>query len=207
VRALVVGAGGLGGPIAIALADARVDVTVVDDDVIELSNLHRQIQFGMGDLGKPKAAVLAERIGARGVGARFTPDTADDLAHGADLLVDGSDDPATKFLVADHARTHARAYVIAAALRYGGNIFAGAPGSACYRCLFEDPPDEAPTCGDSGVLGPLVGWVGGVAAERALHLLRDRDRSLAGTLWFLDDLRTSSPREITLARRASCVCA
>jgi molybdopterin/thiamine biosynthesis adenylyltransferase len=209
VRAIVVGAGGLGGPIAIALAAAHVDVTVVDDDVIELSNLHRQIQFGTSDLGKPKAAVLADRIGGRGVRARFTAETADQLAHGADVLVDGSDDPATKFLVADHARAHARPYIIAAALRYGGNVFAGAPGSACYRCLFEDPPDDAPTCGDSGVLGPLVGWVGGVAADRALRLLRDprRDPPIAGTLWVLDDFRTSSPREITLSRRASCICA
>jgi molybdopterin/thiamine biosynthesis adenylyltransferase len=205
VRALVVGAGGLGGPIAIALAAAHIDVTVVDDDVIELSNLHRQIQFGMGDLGKPKASVLAERIGGRGVVARFTAATAEELARDADLLVDGSDNPATKFLVADHARTHGRRHIIAAALRYGGNVFAGAPGSACYRCLFEDPPDDAPTCGDSGVLGPLVGWVGGIAADRALHLLRDR--SIAGTLWVLDDLRTTSPRVLTLSRRASCICA
>src|SRR5947207_1111336 len=83
-----------------------------------------------------------ERLAGRGVRARCTAETADELAHGADVLVDGSDDPATKFLVADHARAHARPYVIAAALRYGGNVFAGAPGSACYRCLFEDPPDD-----------------------------------------------------------------
>src|SRR5690606_36945028 len=121
----------------------------------------------MADLGAPKAVALAARIGdcARGVVGRFTADTADALAGEADLVVDGSDDPATKFLVADWARARGRPYVIAAALRYGGNVFASARGAACYRCLFEDPPDDAPTCGDAGVLGPLVGWIGGVAAE------------------------------------------
>lgn len=207
MRALVVGAGGLGGPIAIALASGGADITIVDGDVVELSNLHRQVQFGMADLGVPKATALAARIGAnaRGVVGRFTIDTADALARDADLVVDGSDDPPTKFLVADRALAHEKPYVIAAALRYGGNVFTGAPSAACYRCLFEDPPDDAPTCGDSGVLGPLVGWVGGVAAQRALRLAAG-DRTVAGTIWVLDDLRRGAARELAIARRAGCRC-
>ena len=207
MRVVVVGAGGLGGPIALALASRGAQVTIVDDDLVELSNLHRQIQFGMSDLGTPKALALAARIGpgARGVVGRFTEATAGELASDCDLVVDGSDDPATKFLVADRARARGTPYVIAAALRYGGNVFASATGASCYRCLFEDPPDDAPTCGDSGVLGPLVGWVGGVAADRALRLVGG-ETSLAGTIWVLEDLRRGGPRELAIARRTGCVC-
>ncbi|HUQ05744.1 MAG TPA: ThiF family adenylyltransferase [Kofleriaceae bacterium] len=213
MRAVVVGAGGLGGPIAIALAGGGVDVVIVDADVVELSNLHRQVQFGMADLRMPKAIALAARIGptARGVVGRFDPTTADELLREADLVVDGSDDPPTKFLVADSARARGIPYVIASALRYGGNVFASARDAACYRCLFEDAParDEAPTCGDSGVLGPLVGWVGGVAAERALRLMVGDSHgaaNVAATIWVLDDLRRGRPRELAIARRPGCVC-
>ncbi len=207
MRACVVGAGGLGGPMAIALADGGVEVTVLDGDVVELSNLHRQVHFTMADLGAPKATALAGRIGARarGLVERFTADRADALAGDADLLVDGSDDPATKFLVADWARARGRPYAIAAALRYGGNVFTGAGDAACYRCLFEEPPDDAPTCGDAGVLGPLVGWIGGVAAERALRLAAG-DATVAGRIWVLDDLRRGGPRELAITRRPGCRC-
>lgn len=211
-RIAVIGAGGLGGPIALAVAAAGAEVTVCDPDTVELSNLHRQIQFSTDDLGRPKAAALVARIEASGGRAvalveRFTAETAASIASDCDLLVDGSDDPATKFLVADWARTHGRPYVIAAALRYGGNVFASAPGAACYRCLFEDVPDDAPTCADAGVLGPLVGWIGGVAATRALRLAAG-ERTLAGTIWVLDDLRGERPaRELHLTQRPGCPCA
>jgi len=93
--------------------------------------------------------------------------------------------------------------VIAAALRYGGNAFAGAPGVACYRCLFEAPV-EAPTCADAGVLGPVVGAIGGLAAALGLALLAG-DRSIAGALYVFDDLRRASdPRIVRFAPRAGC---
>lgn len=212
MRVTVVGAGGLGGPIALAAAAAGAEVTICDGDVVEVSNLHRQVQFDGGDLGRPKALALAERIArsgghARAVTGRWDADHADELGAGCDVIVDGCDDPATKFAVADWARRRGRAHVIAAALRYGGNVFASAPGAACYRCLFEDVPDEAPTCGDSGVLGPLVGWVGGVAADRALRLAGG-ETALAGTIWVLDDLRRGGrARELALSRRVGCACA
>ncbi len=211
MRIVVVGAGGLGGPIAMATGAAGADVTIVDPDVVELSNLHRQVQFGGDDLGAPKATALAAKIvgrggRARGRAARFEPGNADQLAADCDVIVDGSDDPRTKFVVADWARARRRAHVIAAAVRYGGNVFTSAPGAACYRCLFEDPPDEAPTCGEAGVLGPLVGWVGGIAATRALRL-GGGDPAVAGTIWIVDDLRTGkAARELTLARRHGCAC-
>lgn len=208
LRATIVGAGGLGGPLAISLGAAGVELTIADHDHVELSNLHRQIQFTTMDLDQPKAARLAGLVVARGgiarsVAARWTADTADELGGDAEVVVDASDDPVTKFAVADWAVANGRCYVIAAALRYGGNVMAGAPGVGCYRCLFEAPVD-APTCADAGVLGPAVGAIGGIAAAVALGLARG-DRSLAGALLVFEDLRRAAdPRVVRFAPRPGC---
>jgi molybdopterin-synthase adenylyltransferase len=208
LRATIVGAGGLGGPLALSLAAGGLELVIADDDRVELSNLHRQIQFTSEDLGRAKAPRLAEVVVARGgvargVAMRWTAQTADELGADADVVVDASDDPDTKFSVADWAVASGRCYVIASALRYGGNVMAGAPGVACYRCLFEEPV-EAPSCADAGVLGPVVGAIGGVAAAVALALARG-DRALAGALLVFDDLRRSAdPRIVRFAPRAGC---
>ena len=208
LRATIVGAGGLGGPIAISLGAAGVELTIADHDHVELSNLHRQIQFTSMDLDQPKAARLADVVvaqggAARGLAARWSADTADQLGAGADVVIDASDDPITKFAVADWAVANGRCYVIAAALRYGGNVMAGAPGVGCYRCLFEEPID-APTCADAGVLGPTVAAIGGVAAAVALALARG-DRTLIGALFVFEDLRrTADPRVVRFAPRPGC---
>jgi adenylyltransferase/sulfurtransferase len=208
LRATIVGAGGLGGPLAISLGAAGLELVIADHDSVELSNLHRQIQFTNVDLDQPKAVRLAglvvSRGGvARGVTSRWTADTADELGADADVVVDASDDPATKFAVADWAVASGRCYVIASALRYGGNLMTGAPGVACFRCLFEEPID-APSCADAGVLGPVVGAIGGVAAAVALVLARG-DRALAGALLVFDDLRRNTdPRIVRFAPRAGC---
>ena len=207
-RTLIVGAGGLGGPIAFALGAAKHELTIVDHDAVEVSNLHRQIQFTAADLGEPKAARLAGAVVARGGTARsvvqpWTPEAADELGGDVDLIVDASDHPATKFGVADWAVANGRCYVIAAALRYGGNVFAGAPGVGCYRCLFEEPAD-APTCAEAGVLGPVVGAIGGIAAAIALGLANG-DRTYAGALIAFDDLRKlAEPRVVRFAPRRDC---
>jgi molybdopterin/thiamine biosynthesis adenylyltransferase len=109
----------------------------------------------------------------------------------------------TKFAVADWAVRTGRPYVIAAAVRYGGNALAGAPGYACYRCLFEEPIDAA-TCQAAGVLGPVVGAIGGVASALAIGLARG-DRSHAGSIFVFDDLRRSQePRIVRFAPRPGC---
>ena len=207
LRATLIGAGGLGGPLALSLAAAGIELVIVDPDVVELSNLHRQLQFTTQDLGQPKATRLASLVvarggTARGVVARWRPEDAAEHTEDADLLVDASDDPETKFAAADWAVANGRTYVIASALRYGGNAMAGAPGAACYRCLFEEP-GEAPTCADAGVLGPVVGAIGGLAAALAIGLVRGDPRH-AGTLVAIDDLRTGAPRFIRLSPRPGC---
>ncbi|CAN5877335.1 molybdopterin-synthase adenylyltransferase MoeB [soil metagenome] len=207
-RVTLVGAGGLGGPIGVSLGAAGIEITVVDHDIVELSNLHRQVQFTADDIGAPKAEKLAALINGRGGVAKahvakWVAERADELGGDCDLVVDGSDDPVTKFAVADWAVANGRQYVIAAALQYGGNVLAGAPGSACYRCLFEEPVD-APTCAEAGVLGPVVGAVGGVAAALALALLGG-ERMYAGALLAFDDLRkVPEPRVVRFAPRPDC---
>ena len=210
VRATVIGAGGLGGPVALALGAAGIELTIVDPDVVEVSNLHRQIQFTDADLGQPKApalAALVERRGgrARGYQTAWRSDDADELSGDADLLVDGSDDPATKFAVADWAVANGRRYVIAAAVRFGGNVVRGLPGTACYRCLFEEPVVAA-TCSEAGVLGPIVGAIGGVAAAVALSLARgERARDPLGLVYAFEDLRLAAdPRIVRFLPRAGC---
>jgi adenylyltransferase/sulfurtransferase len=205
----IVGAGGLGGPIAFACAASGARITVCDPDRVELSNLQRQIQFATVDIGRPKADTLAFAVRARGgtaraINERFTADTAVSIAGDADVLVDASDDPATKFAVADWAVANRRPYVIAAAIQHEGSVMIGAPGAACYRCLFEEPPAEAPTCGDAGVLGSTVGAIGGVAAAAALALAGDTPAG-DSSLYVFDDLRLEfSPRVVRFARRADC---
>lgn len=207
-RITLVGAGGLGGPIAFSLAAAGIELAIVDHDNVELSNLHRQLQFTSADLGHPKATRLAGAIVANGGTAKphvakWTAEHADELGGDCDLIVDASDDPPTKFAVADWAVANGRQYVIASALRYGGNVMAGAPGVACYRCLFEDPVD-APTCAEAGVLGPVVGAIGGIASAIALGLANG-DRTYAGALLAFDDLRrVSEPRIVRFAARPDC---
>jgi molybdopterin-synthase adenylyltransferase len=213
IRATIVGAGGLGGPIALALGAAGIELSIFDHDVVELSNLHRQIQFTAADIGKSKAEQLAALVAARGGKARGiamrwrAPDDDSELAERtreSDLVIDASDDPTTKFAVSDWAVANGRQYVIAAALRYGGNVMAGVPGVACYRCLFEEPQTDGPSCADSGVLGPVVGAIGGVAAAIALGLARGQ-RNLAGALLVFDDLRTvAEPRIVRFAPRPDC---
>jgi len=212
-HALIVGAGGLGGPVAYALAAAGVRLTVCDDDRVDLSNLQRQVQFTIYDVGWPKADALAAALARRGATAvrtlarRFDAASAAELAGDAAVLIDGSDDPATKFAVADWAVAAGRAHVVAGVLRWGGTVFAGQPGSACYRCLFEEPPDDAPTCADAGVIGAACAVIGGLAAEAALDLLTGGATAAAraGSATVVDDLRRGlAPRQVRIHPRPGC---
>jgi adenylyltransferase/sulfurtransferase len=208
VDALIVGAGGLGGPLVYALGAAGWRLRVCDDDVVDLSNLQRQVQFTTADVGRTKAEALADEARRRGIAleavrARFDLATAEALAGDARVLIDGSDDPATKLAVGDWAVAHGRAHVIAGVLRWGGTVFAGAPGSACFRCLFEDAPGEgeAPSCADAGVVGAACAVIGGLAAEVALDVAAH-----AGSILVVDDLRKGGwpPRRVRFERRLGC---
>jgi molybdopterin/thiamine biosynthesis adenylyltransferase len=211
--ALLVGVGGLGSSIAIALARAGVGTLgVADDDEVETSNLHRQILFTEADVGLPKTTVAARAVaawaGASPVrvvvhGARLLPGNAVDLVSRYDVVVEGSDNFATKFLTADACAIAKVAVVHGAAVKWLGTAFAVGPyGRPCYRCLFEDLPREhAPGCSEAGVLGPVVGIVGAVQADLALAMLHGR--SVAGTLVTFDG-KSDRMRRRVLAWRPSC---
>jgi molybdopterin/thiamine biosynthesis adenylyltransferase len=210
-RVLVVGVGGLGCPGALALALAGVGhLGLCDDDVVERTNLHRQILFDDADVGEPKldAAGRALKRAAPGVVVelhreRLTPASAARLVSGYDVVVEGSDNFATKFLVADACVLASVAVVHGAAVRWHGTALAvAAGGRPCYRCLFEDlPRDHAPGCSEAGVLGPAVGVVGALQADLALSLLSGH--AAGGTLATFDG-KTDLLRRRVIAPRPDC---
>ena len=210
-RVLVVGVGGLGCPAAMALARAGVGtIGIADDDVVEASNLHRQILFREEDVGKLKVEAAASGL-LRLVPdlrierhfSRLLPNNAVELASRYDVIVEGSDNFPTKFLAADASRIARKPIVHAAAVRWHGTALAVGPnGGPCYRCLFEDlPRGNAPSCGEAGVIGPMVGVVAAVQADFALSILRGED--VIGTLFTFDG-KTLESRRRPLPRRRGC---
>ena len=180
-RVLVVGVGGLGCPAALALARGGVtSLALVDDDAVDVTNLHRQVLFGEGDVGRLKVEVAARAlseiapcIDVRAHATRLLPDNAVELARSCDLVVEGSDNFATKFLTSDACAIARVPVVHAAAVRWYGTAFAVGPrGAPCYRCLFEDFPEgDAPNCAEAGVVGPMVGVIGALEADLALSIV------------------------------------
>ncbi len=218
-RVLVVGAGGLAAPVVLVLAHAGIGtIGIVDDDEVEITNLHRQILFRESDVGRPKHEALSEAI-ARENGSihvelhptRFLPSNAMDLASMYDVVIEGSDNFPTKFLTADACRLAAKPVVHASALRWIGTVLAVGPaGRPCYRCLFEDiPRGDAPSCATAGVIGPVVGVVGALQADLALRIVDLSTKSHPEGAPFGElvtfDGKTEELRRRRVAPRSSCV--
>jgi molybdopterin/thiamine biosynthesis adenylyltransferase len=210
-RAVCIGIGGLGCPAALALARAGVGtIGLCDDDIIERSNLHRQILFCDSDVGKSKLVVAARALREAVPGLqvnthekRLSPAGAMDLVREYDIVLEGSDNFATKFLTADACALAGVPVVHASAVRWIGTVLAvGARGRPCYRCVFEDAPtDGVPNCAEAGVMGPVVGVVAAVQVDLALALLDGRGGG--GTLVAFEG-RTDSLRRHAVASRADC---
>jgi molybdopterin/thiamine biosynthesis adenylyltransferase len=209
---LVIGVGGLGCPALMALGRSGVGtIGLCDDDSVELTNLHRQILFREADVGTPKVAAAARAIAAMGErvevvthATRLLPDNAAELVAGYDVVLEGSDNFATKFLAADACALAGVPVVHAAAVRWVGTALAvGARGRPCYRCLFEDLPSgpDAPNCAEAGVMGPVVGVIAAWQVELALAIIDGRD--VAGELVTFDG-RTEVLRRRTLLARPGC---
>jgi adenylyltransferase/sulfurtransferase len=209
-RVLVVGAGGLGSPVLRLLATSGVEhITVIDDDMVDESNLHRQTLYTSSDVGLSKiertARVLRElspELSVRVVEGRFVPGTAMELLSDHTMVVEGADNLATKFLVADAAHLSGVPAVQAGAVRWAGWTFCALPDSACLRCIFEDiPRDRIETCAEAGVVGPVVGVLGGLEAALVFRLLRGERPG--GELWHYDALK-GALRKTFVRRRSDC---
>lgn len=213
-RVAVVGCGGLGVPAAWTLAlGGQRQFRLIDADVVELSNLHRQVLYTTHDMGQSKAEALARLLRTRfdadvqTVAARLDAENAEGLLADCDAALEGSDDASAKFAVNDwaSAKPRTRTAVIAAAIGRRGQWFAVTPQSSCYRCLFESPPptEALATCAIAGVLGPVTGQVGGHAARALLHALAGQPDAAIGALLRL------SPRGLlrtVVAPATDCIC-
>ena len=213
-RVLVVGAGGLGSPVALYLAAAGVGTLgVVDFDRVDESNLQRQVLFGDSDIGQPKTEAAGSRISDLNphvhvelFGERLTSANALGVMRGFDMVVDGSDNFPTRYLVNDAAVIVGIPDIYGSIHRFEGqaSVF-GVAGGPCYRCLFRDPPPPGaiPNCAEAGVLGVLPGLVGTIQATEALKLILGVGESLAGRLLLIDAL-TMSFRTIRIQRDPEC---
>jgi len=212
--ALVIGAGGLGGPALLGLASAGVGrLVVVDGDAVETSNLARQPLFAEVDLGRRKAQVAVERLGRlftgltlTAVDGRFDEASAPGLLAGVDVVVDGSDNFETKFLASDAAVRAGVALVHGGVLRYTAQLLTVVPGaSACLRCLFEAPPPrgEVPVCADAGVLGPLAGFAGALMGAEAARVLAGERGAYVGRL-MVYEARGARARAVAVRPRPDC---
>lgn len=215
-HALVIGAGGLGSPVALYLATAGVGrITLVDDDVVDITNLQRQIAHNMADVGEYKAQSAIKKI------ASINPDVEviarveradaallDALVRSADVVLDCCDNFATRHAINAACVQHRKPLVSGAAIRFDGQITvfdSRAPASPCYACMF--PPDadlEETRCATMGVFAPLVGIIGSMQAAEALKIISEVGNPLIGRLLMLDG-RDMAWNEVRFKRDVACV--
>ena len=213
-RVLVVGAGGLGAPVSLYLAAAGVGTLgLVDFDVVDASNLHRQVLFGASDVGRPKLQAAAERL--RSVNphlsiepfeGRLTSDNALEIVRRFDVVADGTDNFPTRYLVNDACVLTGRPNAYASVFRFEGQVSVfWAEKGPCYRCLFAEPPPPGlvPSCAEGGVLGVLPGLLGTMQAAEALKLVLGVGDPLIGRLLLVDTLAMRF-RELRIRKNPDC---
>jgi adenylyltransferase/sulfurtransferase len=213
-RVLIVGAGGLGSPAASYLAAAGVGaLTLVDHDVVDRTNLHRQLLYTTPDIGRPKLDVARERLAALNPmvqvttpDGRLTAQNAHALVAGHHAVLDATDNFPTRYALNDACLAHGVPFVYGSVARFEGqvSVFA-APGGPCYRCLFPEmpTPGTVPTCAEEGVLGVVPGVFGLLQATEVIKLLTGSGTPLVGQLLLLDLLEHDLQR-IAIARRPDC---
>ena len=215
-RILVVGAGGLGSPVIFYLAAAGVGhITIMDDETVELTNLNRQILHITASIGTPKVARAAAAAAALNPGIEITPrrerldvDNVDELLSSHDLVIDCSDNVATRYLLGDAAWRTGTPLVFGGAVRSEGQLslfHTGTPDSPCFRCVFPDMPDaqQAPGCSEAGILGPVTGVIGALQALEAVNWVLGTGGKQTGRL-LLFDARGGGFMEISTSRRNDC---
>ena len=212
---LLIGSGGLGSPLALYLAAAGIGrLGLVDFDVVDHSNLQRQILHGTKDVGRPKIQSAADRI--RDVNpnvqldlheTRFTSDNATNIAQNYDIIIDGTDNFPTRYLANDVSVLLKKPNVYGSIFRFEGqaSVFAPTLGGPCYRCLYPEPPPPGlvPSCAEGGVLGVLPGIIGVIQAIEAVKLIIGKGDPLIGRLILFDALAMKF-REMKLRRNPQC---
>ncbi len=213
-KVLVVGVGGLGSPAAMYLAAAGIGtIGLVDSDVVDLSNLQRQIIHQTSDIGRAKVESGKNTINAINPdpkvelhNCRLNADNALDIIAGYDFVIDGTDSFASKFLVADACHLGKKPYSHAGILRFDGVMLTVIPGeTACYRCLFGAPPpkDVVPTCSQAGVLGVVAGTVGVIQATEAVKYVLGIGKLLTNRLMSYNALEMKF-RPVNVKRNPKC---
>ncbi|HSN14459.1 MAG TPA: HesA/MoeB/ThiF family protein [Anaeromyxobacteraceae bacterium] len=214
--ALVVGAGGLGGPALLVLAGAGVGrLVVVECDAVETSNLNRQPLYGEADIGARKAGAAAARLRAlfpaisvEAHDGRFDPSNAAALVAASDVVVDASDNFETKVLANDAAVRAGRPLVHGGVLRTTAQVMTVAPlgTGGCLRCLFEGPPPagSVPSCAEAGILGPVAGFAGALMGAEAVRLLSGERGAYEGRLYAFE-VRSARSRLVHVQKRPGCL--
>jgi len=197
-KVLVVGAGGLGSPLVLYLAAAGVGtIGIVDDDLVDLSNLQRQVMHTIDSVGSAKVlsaeravAALNDDVKIVPIQTRLSADTIDGILADWDIIADGSDNFPTRFLLNDTCRKLGKTLVSAAILRFDGQLSTFKPGGPCYRCIFPAPPPDGqiPSCSQAGVLGAVAGMLGTMQATEVLKELLGIGESMSGRLLIVDAL-------------------
>jgi len=213
-RVLTIGTGGLGAPLGLYLTAAGVGhLGLVDFDVVDASNLQRQVTFTTADVGKPKSEAAKARLSALNPAieivsyeTRLTSENALDLFRDYDIIVDGTDNFPTRFLVNDACVLLGKPNVYGSIFRFEGQatVF-GYPGGPCYRCLYPEPPPPGlvPSCAEGGVLGVLPGIVGSIQAMETIKLILGAGEPLVGRLLLFDALAMRF-RELKLKKNPDC---
>jgi len=213
-KVLCIGTGGLGAPLGLYLAAAGIGrIGLVDFDTVDFTNLQRQVLFGTSDVGRPKIQAAAEHL--RNLNptiqidtfeTRLTSENALDLFKDYDIIVDGTDNFPTRYLVNDACVLLGKPNVYGSIFRFEGQItIFGAPGGPCYRCLYPEPPPPGlvPSCAEGGVLGVLPGIVGTIQAAETLKLIIGKGDPLIGRLLLFDALGMKF-RELKLRKNPEC---
>jgi len=214
-KVLLIGAGGLGSPVAVYLAAAGVGtIGIIDPDQVDLTNLHRQIIHSTPDIGKPKVVSAKEKISRLNpeinvitYPERFNAQNALKIIRDYDLIVDGTDNFPTRYLINDACVLTGKPFIFGGVFRFEGqcSVFAFDHGP-CYRCLFENPPQpgEVPSCTEAGVLGVLPGIIGLLQANEAIKIICQIGEPLKGRLLIFDGLATQF-REIQIKKNPDCL--
>ena len=212
-KVLIIGAGGLGSPVALYLAAAGVGtIGIIDGDVVDRTNLQRQVIHFTPDIGKPKVISAKEKILLMNPDVKVNAyqdlvvaSNITDYISEYDFIIDGTDNFPTKFLINDACVLNGKPFSHGGIIRFSGQTMTYTPGNACYRCLFHEPPPKGsvPSCSQAGVLGAIAGMLGTIQAAEALKYLTGTGELLTNKLYYFDTLKNDY-RTVNVKRAEDC---